>query len=118
MPALPQEDFRPLPIHRRAYRSRQRTALSEIGFWSGMGHLSRLFVCPDRAGFIDLDHRILPDSITLNGIWIGALINVYLAPPSPLVSRILRAMDLEITNPRLIALMASLLGIIVFFFFM
>ena len=63
--------------------------------------------------FIDLDHRILPDSITLNGIWIGVLINVYLAPPSPLVSRILRAMDLEITNPRLIALMASLLGIIV-----
>jgi leader peptidase (prepilin peptidase)/N-methyltransferase len=63
--------------------------------------------------FIDLDHRILPDPITLNGIWIGVLVNVYLAPPSPLISRILRAMDVEITNPRLIALMASLLGIIV-----
>src|SRR6267142_5688528 len=51
MPALPQEDFRPLPIHRRPYRSRQCTALSEIGFRSGMGYLSRLFLCPDRAGF-------------------------------------------------------------------
>ena len=63
--------------------------------------------------FIDLDHRILPDPITLNGIWIGLLSSVYLAQPSPLVTRILRAAGLDTTNPRVIALAASLFGIIV-----
>jgi len=63
--------------------------------------------------FIDLDHRILPDPITLNGIWIGVLASVYLAQPSPLVARLLRAAGLETTNPRVIALAASLLGIVV-----
>ena len=64
-------------------------------------------------GFIDLDHRILPDPITLNGIWIGILINVLLAQPSPLVSRIFRSAGVEMTNPRVIALVASVLGAIV-----
>src|SRR6516165_9132575 len=36
--------------------------------------------------FIDLDHRILPDVITLNGIWLGIVTSVYLAEPSPLVA--------------------------------
>ncbi|MBI2150054.1 MAG: prepilin peptidase [Acidobacteria bacterium] len=63
--------------------------------------------------FIDLDHRILPDPITLNGIWIGVLVNIYLVPPSPLVSRLLRALGIEAANPRLIALVASLLGMAV-----
>src|SRR5207237_4633262 len=40
--------------------------------------------------FIDLDHRILPDPITLNGIWVGVLASVYLAQPSPLVPPLLR----------------------------
>src|SRR6266850_6344891 len=31
--------------------------------------------------FIDLDHRILPDPITLNGIWLGVIASVYLAQP-------------------------------------
>lgn len=63
--------------------------------------------------FIDLDHRILPDPITLNGIWIGVLASIYLATPSPLVTRILRMIGLGTTNPRVIALAASLFGIIV-----
>jgi leader peptidase (prepilin peptidase)/N-methyltransferase len=63
--------------------------------------------------FIDLDHRILPDPITLNGIWIGVLASVYLAQPSPLVARLLRVAGLETTNPRIIALVASLLGMVV-----
>ena len=63
--------------------------------------------------FIDLDHRILPDTITLNGIWLGVLASVYLAQPSPLVSRILRPTGLDITNPRILALVGSLLGVIV-----
>jgi len=63
--------------------------------------------------FIDLDHRILPDPITLNGIWIGVLASVYLAQPSPLVARLLRMAGLETTNPRIIALVASLLGMVV-----
>src|SRR5262249_54272442 len=41
--------------------------------------------------FIDLDHRILPDRITLNGIWVGILVSVYLAQPSPLISRLFKA---------------------------
>lgn len=63
--------------------------------------------------FIDLDHRILPDPITLNGIWIGVLASVYLAQPSPLVARLLRMAGLETANPRIIALVASLLGMAV-----
>ena len=62
--------------------------------------------------FIDIDHRILPDVITLNGIWLGAIANVYLAEPSPLVSRILRSAGLDVTNPRIIALVGSLLGVV------
>ena len=64
-------------------------------------------------GFIDLDHRILPDVITLNGIWIGVVTSVYLAQPSPLVSRLFRSAGIEEVNPRIVALTASLLGAIV-----
>jgi leader peptidase (prepilin peptidase) / N-methyltransferase len=63
--------------------------------------------------FIDLDHRILPDRITLNGIWIGILVSVYLAQPSPLVSRLFRSVGIDWANPRLIALVGSLLGAVV-----
>jgi leader peptidase (prepilin peptidase)/N-methyltransferase len=63
--------------------------------------------------FIDLDHRILPDVITLNGVWVGALVSIYLALPSPLVSRLLRYVGFEAANPRVVALVASLLGMIV-----
>jgi len=54
--------------------------------------------------FIDLDHRILPDPITLNGIWAGILASVYLAQPSSLAVRLLRTIGLESTNSRVIAL--------------
>jgi len=60
--------------------------------------------------FIDLDHRILPDVITLNGIWIGILTSVYFAEPSPLVTRLFRIAGVEVTNPHLIALATSILG--------
>jgi leader peptidase (prepilin peptidase)/N-methyltransferase len=63
--------------------------------------------------FIDLDHRILPDPITLNGIWVGVLANVYLAQPSPLASRLLRTIGIEVSNTRVIALIASLVGALV-----
>jgi leader peptidase (prepilin peptidase)/N-methyltransferase len=62
---------------------------------------------------IDLDHRILPDPITLNGIWIGILVSVFLAEPSPLVARLFRSVGIEGANPRVIALTASVLGAIV-----
>ena len=61
--------------------------------------------------FIDLDHRILPDPITLNGIWLGVIISVYLGRPSSLVSRIVRLIGIDVTNQRVVALIASLLGI-------
>ena len=63
--------------------------------------------------FIDLDHRILPDVITLNGMWLGVLSSVYLAQPiPPIVLGILRAAGLEVTNPRILALVGSLLGVV------
>jgi leader peptidase (prepilin peptidase)/N-methyltransferase len=62
---------------------------------------------------IDLDHRILPDVITLNGVWIGVLASIYLAQPSPLVSKIFLALGFDVANPRIIALIASLLGALV-----
>lgn len=63
--------------------------------------------------FIDMDHRILPDPITLNGIWAGVIASVFLAQPSPFVSRILRWIGVNISNPRAIAFVASILGIVV-----
>lgn len=64
-------------------------------------------------GLIDLDHRILPDPITLNGIWLGILVSAFLAQPSPLVSRVFRSFGVESANPRVIALTSSLLGAVV-----
>jgi leader peptidase (prepilin peptidase)/N-methyltransferase len=60
--------------------------------------------------FIDLDHRILPDPITLNGIWIGILASIYLNEPNPLVSRVLHLTGIEFTNTRAIAFIGSVLG--------
>jgi leader peptidase (prepilin peptidase)/N-methyltransferase len=62
---------------------------------------------------IDVDHRILPDEITKNGIWIGVVVSVYLARPSPTVTRLLQLGGMQSPNPRLAALIASLLGIVV-----
>jgi leader peptidase (prepilin peptidase)/N-methyltransferase len=63
--------------------------------------------------FIDMDHRILPDPITLNGIWVGIVVSIWLASPSPLISRIFNFVGLEGANPRIVALAGSLLGIVV-----
>ncbi len=60
---------------------------------------------------IDFDHRILPDAITLNGIWIGILATVYMAEPSPFVERIYRFASVTVTSPYVVALTASLAGI-------
>jgi leader peptidase (prepilin peptidase)/N-methyltransferase len=62
---------------------------------------------------IDVNERILPDPITLNGIWAGILVSIALAQPNPFMARLLRFVGLEITNPRVVALAASLLGIAV-----
>ena len=61
---------------------------------------------------IDLDHRILPDSITLNGIWIGVLANVYLGAPNPLAQGLLGLAGMEHPHPRVAALVGSLAGLI------
>jgi len=60
---------------------------------------------------IDMDHRILPDVITLNGIWIGVLVSLYLAMPSPFVSRLFLMAGSDVPGPRVVALVASLAGI-------
>ncbi len=63
--------------------------------------------------FIDLDHRILPDVITLNGIWIGILVSVYLEQPSALIERIFHAVGYETATPHINAFATSVLGAIV-----
>jgi leader peptidase (prepilin peptidase)/N-methyltransferase len=63
--------------------------------------------------FIDLDHRILPDVITLNGIWIGIIATVFLAQPSPLIARLFGSLSIEQADPRVLALVASVIGAIV-----
>ena len=60
---------------------------------------------------IDLDHRILPDVITLNGIWVGMIASIYLAEPSGLAQRLHAMVGTGVMNPRLLALTASLAGI-------
>ena len=60
---------------------------------------------------IDLDHRILPDAITLNGIWIGVLVSVYLALPGELPARLFGLIGVEAAHPRILALTGSLAGI-------
>jgi leader peptidase (prepilin peptidase)/N-methyltransferase len=62
---------------------------------------------------IDIDHRILPDPITLNGIWLGVLTSVYLAQPSAMASRLLSTLGIPISSPRAVALISSILGLIV-----
>jgi leader peptidase (prepilin peptidase) / N-methyltransferase len=63
--------------------------------------------------FIDADHRILPDPITLNGIWIGLLLSVLVPRSSDLVSRLMGFAGFPDANPRLVSLTASVLGAIV-----
>jgi len=63
--------------------------------------------------FIDLDHRILPDPITLNGLWLGIAASVYLAPPNPLIMRLLALVGIDDASPRLVALAGSVLGAVV-----
>jgi len=60
--------------------------------------------------FIDLDHRILPDPITLNGIWVGVLVSLYLAEPNPLVMRLRRSVAIETANRHPVALAISPCG--------
>ena len=60
---------------------------------------------------IDLDHRILPDVITLNGIWIGMAVSLYLALPSELAVRLYGFVGVEVLNTRILALTASLAGV-------
>ena len=60
---------------------------------------------------IDLDHRILPDAITLNGIWIGILLMLYLASPNPFAARLYAFAGLGVSNPYVLALTGSLAGV-------
>lgn len=60
---------------------------------------------------VDIDHRILPDPITLNGIWIAVLLNVTFGYPSPFAARLFRWLGFEVVNVRVLAFTGSLLGL-------
>src|SRR5262245_58125410 len=62
---------------------------------------------------IDAEHRILPDSITLNGIWVGILAGVIFPQPSAFVTRMLGWFGWDVSDPRVTAVISSLFGIIV-----
>jgi len=62
---------------------------------------------------IDMEHRILPDVITLNGIWVGFIVSAVLAQPNGFVTRILRWVGWEVSNPRIVAVIGSSLGVVV-----
>lgn len=60
--------------------------------------------------FIDADHRILPDVITLNGLWIGIAISFFLWIPGPIIARLLEGIGVSSPGPRLISIVSSLIG--------
>jgi leader peptidase (prepilin peptidase) / N-methyltransferase len=60
--------------------------------------------------FIDADHRILPDVITLNGLWIGLTISMFLWLPGPLIARLLQGLGAVDPGPRLTSIVSSLIG--------
>jgi leader peptidase (prepilin peptidase) / N-methyltransferase len=60
--------------------------------------------------FIDADHRILPDEITLNGLWIGIVISLFFMVPSAPVGMLVRGLGFGELNPRVVSLIASVLG--------
>jgi len=63
--------------------------------------------------FIDIDHRILPDSITLNGIWAGIAVSVILAMPGPLLKGLLSYAGYGDLAARPASLIGSIAGAIV-----
>jgi leader peptidase (prepilin peptidase)/N-methyltransferase len=60
--------------------------------------------------FIDADHRILPDVITLNGLWIGLAISIFLWLPGPLIARLLQLVGISAPGPRVVSIVSSLIG--------
>ena len=63
--------------------------------------------------FIDADHRILPDAITLNGLWVGLVISLFLLIPGPLVARILHATGFANPSTRFVSFVSSLVGAVI-----
>lgn len=63
--------------------------------------------------FIDLDHRILPDGITLNGIWLGTLAAWYLGLYSPILARLAAWAGYSSPNMTVLSIASSLAGIAV-----
>jgi general secretion pathway protein O/leader peptidase (prepilin peptidase)/N-methyltransferase len=63
--------------------------------------------------FIDADHRILPDLITLNGLWIGLVISLFLWLPGSLIARALQGVGWTSPSPVAVSLISSVAGAIV-----
>jgi leader peptidase (prepilin peptidase) / N-methyltransferase len=62
---------------------------------------------------IDVDHRILPDLITINGIWAGLVISTVFIEPNRLTVTVLRLIGLAQIDPHLQSLAGSVIGAIV-----
>lgn len=62
---------------------------------------------------IDAEYRILPDVITLNGIWVGTIASVVLERDDGFASRLIRWSGVNVSDPRVLALVSSVFGLLV-----
>jgi leader peptidase (prepilin peptidase)/N-methyltransferase len=63
--------------------------------------------------FIDADHRILPDVITLNGLWLGLLLSLLLPVPGTFMLRIFQMAGWDDPSPIVVSVVSSITGAIV-----
>jgi len=63
--------------------------------------------------FIDADHRILPDVITLNGLWIGLIVSLLIPVPSTFLLRVLQLVGWTDPSPIVVSFISSVAGAIV-----
>ena len=63
--------------------------------------------------FIDADHRILPDLITLNGLWLGLVLSLFIPVPGTFMTRVLQIAGWAEPSPVAVSLISSITGAIV-----
>jgi leader peptidase (prepilin peptidase)/N-methyltransferase len=91
------------------------SALLYLKFDMGLAWVVYLLFCAAliALALIDADHRILPDLITLNGLWIGLVISLFLWLPGSWIARGLQGLGWTAPSPVAVSLVSSVAGAIV-----
>ena len=91
------------------------SALLYLKFDMGLAWVVYLLFCAAliALALIDADHRILPDLITLNGLWIGLVISLFLWLPGSWIARGLQGLGWTTPSPVVVSLVSSVAGAIV-----